>query len=60
MVSWHFCAYRDPPGAGTGICRVIIAFLVAQMKIPAFVPTPGGWVPRFAARTVSTGDRHSK
>jgi putative multiple sugar transport system permease protein len=60
MVFWHFSVFLVIPlvlvlGIGAGM---ITAFLVAQMKIPAFVATLAGWLGYHGAlllATVSTG-----
>jgi putative multiple sugar transport system permease protein len=60
MVSWHFPVYAAIPLVlGLGILAgLLTAFLVAQMKIPAFVATLAGWLGYRGAlllATVSTG-----
>ena len=46
MESWHFSVYASIPlTVALGILAgIITAFLVAQMKIPAFVATLAGWL----------------
>jgi len=59
MVSWNMPVYAAIPSSSSRILAgLLTAFLVAQMKIPAFVATLAGWLGYHGAlllATVSTG-----